>query len=122
MVKPECYTDKIKRSIIIYPSLHEIILKNTSEKGSLFSEDLDSILELINPLIESKEAKHYYYEGNKNEVHVILGNLSICIDYYSLNISNKTYTKYLVHSSFEKTRTIFDKFLDYYNNVGTYYI
>lgn len=27
MVKPECYTDKIKRSIIIYPSIQEIILK-----------------------------------------------------------------------------------------------
>lgn len=118
MVKPNCYTYENRRCIIIYPSIEEIILRNTTKTYSdnLPSEELDSILELIHILLYSKEANHYFYEDDDKEVHVILGNLQICIDPYTINISNKTSTRYLVRSSLEKTINIFETFLKEYNN------
>lgn len=112
-----CFTDDKGRSLIIYSSIKEILLKKTSETNTNFSsEELNSIVESIKPLIESKEAIHFYYSDNYNEEsHIILGNLQICIDNYTLSFSNLLYTKHLVPSSLERTKNMFDNFLEYYN-------
>lgn len=119
MMDFKTFTDGKGRAVLVDPSSKDITLKKIgfNTYTTFSSEDLDFIIELINTMIKSSEAKHYLYSDGENyeSAEVILGSLRISIDSNSIYIDETTHVEGTTRSSLAGTLIIFDKFLINFN-------
>lgn len=118
MISNNLYDEK-SRCLMRCPYTKEIILQKLTYKvyATTSSEDLDIVVDLAKNIIESNSAKHYLPQNESESAFIILGNLRIYVSTFALHIDNETsYTKNLKPSSLGITKSIFDIFLNNFND------
>ena len=117
MEKTNLFDDR-SRCLMLCPHSKEIIIQKLSYKvyANTSSEEIDIIVDLVKNIIESNSAKHYSPKNDSESAFVILGNLRVYVNTWSLSIDNERYTKNLKLSSLGITNIIFDKFLNNFND------
>ena len=117
MEKTNLFDDR-SRCLMLYPHSKEIFIQKLSYKvyANTSSEEIDIIVKLVKNIIESNSAKHYLPQNELDSAYIILGNVRIFVSYWSLTIDNEGYTKNFKPSSLGITKSIFDKFLNNFND------
>lgn len=107
------FSDDQGRYISIDDLTKGIYIGRLSSKSYGVSGDLNYIFDLLDSIITSKSAEHYYsyYTGC---CEVILGSLHISIGTTVIHI-NETLDKFLTPSDLDKTMNYYNKFLKYFN-------
>lgn len=109
------FADEKGRGVVLNISSKELVLRRIYRPlDNCSSEDLNSTLELIEILIESKEARHYSMYIDQI-AEVIVGNLHIVLSSTTIVVTNFRTTGYKIASYLDKTRAMFDKFLQDFN-------
>lgn len=111
------FADEKVRGVVLNLYSRELVIRRGffSPNNCSSSEDINSTLELIKILIESKEARHYSRYINQL-ADVIIGNLHIIVSSTTVVVNNYRSTGYMIASCLDKTRTLFDNFLNDFNN------
>lgn len=111
------YDDK-SRCLRLCTHSKEIIIQKLSYKvyANTSSEEIDIIVDLVKNIIESNSAKHYLPQNKSESAFIILGNLRVYVNTWSLSVDNEYYNKNLKPYSLEITKSIFDKFLNNFND------
>lgn len=110
------FADEKGRGVVLNFSSRELVIRRGFfSPNNCSSEDINSTLELIKILIESKEARHYSRYINQL-ADVIVGNLHIIVSSTTVVVNNYRSTGYMIASYLDKTRTLFDNFLNDFNN------
>lgn len=117
MMSNNLYDDK-SRCLRLCTHSKEIILQKLSYKvyATTSSEDLDIVVDLAKNIIESNSAKHYSLQNDLESAYIILGNVRIFVSPWTLSIDSEVHTKNLKPSSLGITISIFDKFLNNFND------
>lgn len=110
------FTDEKGRGVVLDSSTRELVLKTFYLLDKNCSSDVfDYTLELMKILIESKGARHYSRDQYQI-VDIFVGNLHVIISSSTIVVNNFMHKGYVVPSTLDKTRTLFDNFLNDFNN------
>ena len=109
------FADEKGRGVVLNFSSRELVIRRGFfSPNNCSSEDINSTLELIKILIESKEARHYSMYIDQI-AEVIVGNLHIVLSSTTIVVTNFRTTGYKIASYLDRTGAMFDKFLQDFN-------
>ena len=94
MEKTNLFDDR-SRCLMLYHHSKEIILQKLSYKvyANTSSDEIDIIVDLVKNIIESNSAKHYLPQNDSESAFIILGNLRVYLNTWSLSIDNEEILK-----------------------------
>lgn len=109
------FADEKGRGVVLNFSSRELVIRRSYRPlDNCSSKNIYSTLELLKILIESKEARHYTTYLDQI-AEVIVGNLHIVLSSTTIVVNNFRTTGYLVASYLDRTRAMFDNFLQDFN-------